>query len=245
MSETVDYKAATISGAIFSGSGAGLVTPSSFQSNVQTFDGSGTTATTGNWTKPIAGSQVLIECWGGGGASTGGGGGYSLNIVPFSSITTNPVPYSIAGGGLHPAGPGGNTIFGPYAGPATSTSNVTAYGGGGNTGGGGGLSSVGVTGPAGAGGGPAVPSTSNPNSLTGGSGSAATATRGLFYGGGGGGTTTGGSSVYGGGGGSGTTAGTSVYGGSGGIGANAGAPSGGGGGPTGNGGAGRVRVTVF
>ena len=245
MSETVDYNGGTISGAIFSDATTSLAPTSSLQSNVQTFTGSGTSATTGNWTKPIAGSQVLIECWGGGGASTGGGGGYSSNIVPFSSITTNSVPYSIAGGGLHPAGPGGKTIFGPYAGPVTSTSNVTAYGGGGNIGGGGGMSSAGAVGPAGAGGGPAVPSSSNPNSLTGGSGTPITGVRGLFYGGGGGGVTTGGSSVYGGGGGAGTTAGTSIYGGSGSIGANVGAPSGGGGGPTGNGGPGLVRVTVF
>lgn len=244
MSEIVYYNTATLSGAIFSGAGTGLVTPNSFQSNVQTFIGSGTSASPFTWIKPFSGSHVLVECWGGGGATNGGGGGYTAQTLGFSTVSST-VAVSVGGGGAHPAGSGGNSTFGPYG-----TGTVTGYGGGGNFGGGGGISSAGATGPAGAGGGPSLGWVRAGNSMTGGSGanvfSPTIASRhGAFFGGGSGGPINGGISIYGGGGGGGTTAGTSAFGGPGGTGANPGVIPGGGGGPTGNGGAGQVRVTVF
>jgi len=249
MSETVDYKASTISGAIFSGVGTGLSTPNSFQSNVQTFEGPGAPVATGGtftWVKPPAGSMVLVECWGGGGSGGsvgpfggGGGGGYTSNILPFSAVSAT-VAVTVGAGGVAPSpAPGGNTTFGPYG-----TGSIIGYSGSGGTGiGGGGGGMAGAGGPA-----------SVPGPQGGGIG---TAGAGLIYGGGGGSpgssAPNGGPSVYGGGGGAGATSppvgvgGTSVYGGPGGSapGGSGVIPGGGGAGPAGSGASGRVRVTVF
>ena len=263
MSGTVDYKAATISGAIFSGVGTGLVAPSLVQSNVQTFQGPGTPVATGGtftWVKPLAGSQVLVECWGGGGSGAGGahagggGGGYVSNTMPFSSITVSTVAITVGAGGA-PGGvdgtastfgpitgaPGGSVITGPFGGGAQS-------GAGGNGGGGGGMASPG---------GPLSATAGAQGGGTGGTGPGTSpGSAGNIYGGGGGGagpvSAPGGSSVYGGGGG-GSVGGSSVYGGAGGSGPGVPGvvPGGGGGaGPVASGGggggaSGRVRVTVF
>lgn len=65
-----------------------------------------TTPGSGNWTKPLGVTQVIVECWGGGGAgggctindnggAGGGGGSYSRKLVLYSSASTS-IPYFIA-----------------------------------------------------------------------------------------------------------------------------------------------------
>jgi len=258
MAETVNYNGATLSGSIFTGSGAGLVFPAlQFQSNVQTFNGPGTPVATGGtftWVKPLAGSQVLVECWGGGGGgngpthSGGGGGGYVSNIIHMNAITAATVSVTVGDGG-NTGADGTASIFGPITGAPDGSiitgpfgaSSASASGGGG-----GGMLSPG--GPLGLTGG-------EQGGGAGGIGPATTAgTSGIIYGGGGGGagpaSAAGGTSAYGGGGG-GSTGGTSIFGGPGGSGAggNGVIPGGGGGAaaPTvaGVGASGQVRVTVF
>ena len=90
MSETVNMRGATISASLVLRQGA-PITP--FSSNIQVFSGPqwfnpgpanpDPVATAGGpytWIKPLSGSMVLVECWGGGAAGTGfaggGGGGY-------------------------------------------------------------------------------------------------------------------------------------------------------------------------
>lgn len=90
MSETVDYKAATLTGAIFSGVGTGLtVGPTSFQSNVQTFQGPGTPVATGGtftWLKPMGGSMVLVECWGGGAGGAASAAAAAVGTLQISCL---------------------------------------------------------------------------------------------------------------------------------------------------------------
>ena len=249
MSETIDYGGRTLSGAIFSGSFAGLL-PLPAQSNVQTFEGPGAPVAVGGtftWVKPPSGSQVLVECWGGGGAGSplnngggGGGGGYTSNILPFSAVSAT-VAVSVGVGGVigSPAS-GGNSTFGPYG-----TGTITGYGGSSGqpaSGGGGG-------GMAGAGG----PISATAGAQGGGTGGPSPLINATIYGGGGGGNqnVSGGTSVYGGGGGGGggnsnAPGGVSVYGGPGGsFPAGAGVIPGGGGTQGAIGASGRVRVTVF
>lgn len=265
MAETVNYNGATLSGAIFTGSGAGLVFPAlQFQSNVQTFTGPGTPVVTGGtftWVKPLAGSQVLVECWGGGGSGAGGahagggGGGYVSNIIPMNAITAATVSVTVGNGGPPGGVDGTASIFGPITGDPSGSIITGPFGAGAVSGagspagGGGGMLSPG---------GPLGPTGGAQGGGAGGVGSpvAAPGTPGNIYGGGGGGagpvSAPGGKSVFGGGGG-GSVGGTSIFGGPGGSGPGVDGviPGGGGGaGPVapaggGRGASGRVRVTVF
>lgn len=226
-------------------------------SNEQTFNSSST------WNKPSnydPTSRVLIECWGGGGGGGssntcgGGGGSYKYKILPLSSLGSSETVTVGAGGN---AGSGGTS--GTSGGSSSFGSFCTAYGGGGGNGG--------SSEPGGAGGGIASNSTAgsrfNDVNTNGGEGMGSTATipgtAGYYIGGGGGSAQTGSGGIYnngknsvygggGGGGGSSGSGGTSQYGGNGGAAGAAGTQPGGGGGSgssVGNGGAGRVRVTVF
>jgi hypothetical protein len=222
--------------------------------NVQTFSSSGT------WTKPSTGNQVLIQLWAGGGSggagsgSGGGGGAYNWTILPKSSLSaTESVVVGLGGAAVSGSNPGN------VGGTSSFSTKVYAYGGGGgNTnipgGGGGGCWSAGNS--AGQGGElvGGVVATSSPSpggaSIYGGGGGAVSTSGAVggnsyFGGGGGGGFGNGakaaGSSIWGGGGGAASSAGsagvagTSIFGGAGGLGASGTAspgtvPSGGGGG---------------
>lgn len=214
MSESLNFNGSVISTGSFVGDGSGL----NSASNVQVFRGPGAPVITGGtftWTKPNAGSMVLIECWGaggGGGEFAGGGGGGGYNYGYFSmAIFPGPAIVTVGAGGISPG-----TNF-PYASPGENSrvslspisTIITGWGGGGggggdygvnqgNTGGGGGMAGAGAQNTAGLqGGGPGT----HPSGTIG---------PGLIYGGGAGGagsgipTTVGcqgGDSTYGGGGG--------------------------------------------
>lgn len=248
--------AEVLAGSATGATGARLfINPSTLPTiNVQTFTASGT------WTKPSAGTKVLVQAWGGGGSGgmgtsldCGGGGGGGAYMEKWFAIgdcgATETVTIGAGGAKKTSAGAGnvgGNTTFG---------SLVTVYGGGGgagNTGGagggGGGIKAVGSVGSAstggaggspvaGAGGSSAIGGGSNFGGAGGGAGNGA----GIGY--------AGGEAVFGGGGGGGTgqgsgggAGGASYYGGGGGgAGAGDSTPGGGAGGVSlygGNGGAG-------
>jgi len=202
--------------------------------NVQTFNANGT------WTKPVCGTFVKAECWGGGGSGGvgsgssyggggGGGGGYDrLYIVPSALPTTVAITVG-SGGASRSSGDGrngGDSSFGTF---------ITALGGSAGTGGQGGAGGEGGFG------------LDRGGSGGRGQGPLWTAEEGkiaAYSGGGGGGAGSGSSS---------TNGGTSAQGGNGGNGGNSGGagavPGGGGGGArsgsSGAGGRGRCIVTTY
>lgn len=238
--------------------------------NVQTFNTSGTWTKPAGYT---ANSRVLVELWGGGGSgryvaagaagSGGGGGGYNFGWFFLSDLGSTETATVAAGGASQTSSAtdgnnGGTSSFGSF---------LSAFGGGGgpggnfNAAGGGGQLSVGNK----------SQSSGQPYSqgiITGGNGEGSggnaslPGTGGMFKGGG---ASTNAQdclpSVYGGGGGvgcnssgafgAGLIGGTSVFGGAGGRNSAAGTQPGGGGSagydatPSGAGGDGRIRVTVF
>jgi hypothetical protein len=225
MSETVYAGRSTIQASLFQSVAS--------TSNVQIF------STPGQWTKPVFGTSVMIECWGAGGggggavltpnySGTGGGGGsYASNTFPINFFT-EPMAYVFVGvggaGGTVPGGAGGlggqsNVSLANDSGVAAF---IRAYGGEGNVASGG--IGAGMLGPRTYGQSPAA--NLNNNGVTVGNN--------IFCGGGGGAgeqgfpspANPGGSAIFGGAGGMGgaraptlgVTTATSVYGGGGGLG---------------------------
>jgi hypothetical protein len=134
MSETVYAGQSTIQASLFQSVAS--------TSNVQIF------STPGQWTKPLFGTSVLIECWGAGGggggaaltpnySGTGGGGGsYASNTFPINFFSDAPIAYVFVGvggtGGTVPGGGGG--LGGQSNVSLTNDSSVAfirAYGGNG------------------------------------------------------------------------------------------------------------------
>jgi hypothetical protein len=234
MSETVYAGQSTIQASLFQSV--------SNTANVQTFTGPG------QWTKPLFGTSVMIECWGaggGGGAAQinapgvtsnvsgggGGGGSYASNTFPINFFT-GPAYVFVGVGGAGGAVPSGAGGLGGQSNVSlandSSVAFIRAYGGEGSnaastTLGTGGIG-AGMLGPRTFGSSPAAP-LSNPGVAVGNN---------IFCGGGGGACESGfpspakpgGNAVFGGAGGMsgaraptlGVTTATSVYGGGGGLG---------------------------
>jgi hypothetical protein len=142
-------------------SGTVAITSQLIETDVQTFDASGT------WDKPAFGSMARIQVWGGGGGggrgnatirqTGGGGGGYNEITVPLSTLASS-VSVTVGAGG---AGRSGSTGVGSSGGTSSFGTLIYAYGGGGGagsttntdnytTGGGGGQISAGAAGVPGA-----------------------------------------------------------------------------------------------